>query len=774
MAIAANLGYPRTGPDRELKRATESHWRGETSGEELRRTAASLRHAAWRGQKEAGIDHVPSNDFSLYDQVLDTTALLGAVPERYRWEGEEVDLSTYFAMARGVQSAELDVPAMEMTKWFDTNYHYIVPELWPRQSFRLSSSKPMDEFREAREAGILTRPTLVGPVSWLLLGKAREPGFDPLEAHLEAVCDVYAQVLRKLGEMGAEWVALDEPCFVQDRSERERAALETAYGRLGPAARSAGLRLLVQTYFGPLGESYRTFAGLPVDGLGLDFVRGRANVSLLEREGFPGGMHLQAGVVDGRNVWAADLEAALDLLEKLAARLGEERLVVAPSCSLLHVPLDMARETELDPELRSWLAFADQKLEETVVLTRGLNGGRGAVEEALAASRRRRNTRAASSRTRDPKVRSRLEKIDPETAGRETAFDERAARQRERLGLPLLPTTTIGSFPQTSEVRGARRRFRAGEIDREAYEEFLREEIRGCVEVQEEIGLDVLVHGEFERNDMVEYFAERFHGFAFTRHGWVQSYGSRYVKPPILYGDVRRPEPVTVRWWRHAQSCTDRPVKGMLTGPVTMLQWSFVRDDQPREHTCWQLALAVADEVGDLEAAGARVIQVDEPALREGLPLRRAGRDAYLRWAVAAFRVTTGGVRPETQVHTHMCYSEFNDIIDHIARMDADVLLIENARSDEELLEVFRDFEYGRDIGPGVYDIHSPRVPSPEEMADRLRASLGVLPAERLWVNPDCGLKTRRWAEVEPALRNMVEAAKAVRERASAEVPAGG
>ncbi len=772
MATAANLGYPRMGPDRELKRALEGHWRGEVSADALLRTAAELRAGAWRRQAEAGIEEIPSNDFSLYDHVLDTVALLGAVPERYRWDGEEVDLETYFAMARGTQRPGLDVPAMEMTKWFDTNYHYIVPEFWPGQRFRLAASKPFDEVREARALGLSTRPVLLGPVSFLLLGKPREEGFDPLEAHLEAVVGVYGQVLEKLGEAGAEWVQMDEPCFVEDRSEAEREALAAAYEALAPAAQRGGLRLLVQTYFGHVGEAYRTLASLPVEGLGLDLVRGRANLGLLEREGFPAGMRLQAGVVDGRNVWAADLEATLGVLNGLVARLGEDRLAIAPSCSLLHVPLDVERETALDPELRSWLAFADQKLGEVAVLARASSSGRDAVSDALARSAEIRAARAASDRTRNPAVRDRLEAAEPERAGREAPFADRAAVQRERLRLPTLPTTTIGSFPQTKEVRAERRRFRAGEIDREAYEGFLREEIARCVERQEAIGLDVLVHGEFERNDMVEYFAERFEGYAFTRHGWVQSYGSRYVKPPILYGDIRRPEPITVRWWRHAQSRTERPVKGMLTGPVTMLQWSFVRDDQPREDTCYQLALAVRDEVSDLEAAGARVIQVDEPALREGLPLRRAGWDEYLRWAVRAFRLATGGVRPETQVHTHMCYSEFNDIIEHIGRMDADVLLIENARSNEELLEVFRRVRYEREIGPGVYDIHSPRVPPTEEMADRIRASLRVLPAERLWVNPDCGLKTRGWGEVEPALRNLVDAARAVREEVAA-VPAG-
>jgi len=773
MTSSATLGYPRIGPNRELKRATESYWAGDLSEEELRAVGRDLRARTREAQHEAGIDQIPSNDFSLYDQVLDTVALLGAVPDRYRWSGETVDLDTYFAMARGAQTDELDVQAMEMTKWFDTNYHYIVPEFHPGQEFRLASEKPFREFREALESGHVTRPVLIGPVSFLLLGKATVDGFDPLDAHLDAVLDVYQEVLGRLEGMGAEWVQLDEPCFVEDRSDAEREALRHAYSRLSDAS---GLRLMVQTYFGHVGESWETLMGLPVEGIGLDFVRGRdEHLRRLESAGVPADRKLSVGLVDGRNVWINDLEASLDLLERISRSVDRERLVVSPSCSLMHVPLDSEREEELDDELRSWLAFARQKLDELAVLARGAREGRDAVEETLSENRRDLQDRRSSDRIRNPSVRRRTGGLDAGEAGRDAPFAERRARQGERLGLPLLPTTVIGSFPQHDEVRARRRAHRSGELDDDGYESFLEDEIRRCVEMQEEAGLDVVTHGEFERNDMVEYFAERFEGFAFTEHGWVQSYGSRYVKPPILFGDVSRPEPVTVRWWEHAASCTDRPVKGMLTGPVTMLQWSFVRDDQPRSETTYQLALAVRDEVADLEAAGTPVIQVDEPALREGLPLRRAEWDDYLEWAVNAFRLTTGGVDPETQIHTHMCYSEFNDIIEHIAAMDADVLLIENARSDAELLEVFRDFDYDHDIGPGVYDIHSPRVPPVEEMTEMIGASLSVLPAERLWVNPDCGLKTRDYEEVVPALENMVEAARRAREEAGrpAEAPAG-
>ena len=762
MATSANLGFPRIGPDRELKRATEGYWRGDVTAEGLRETAHRLEADAWDSQAAAGIDHVPSNDFSLYDQVLDTAVLLGAVPERYGWDGGEVGLDTYFAMARGAQTDELDVGALEMTKWFDTNYHYIVPELGPDTDLRLAGSKPFDAFRRASGRGIPTRPVLLGPVSFLLLSNPARPGFDPLDELLVPATEVYAEAVERLGELGADWIQIDEPCLVEDVPADEVAALEGAYGRLAESARD--VRLMLQTYFGHVGDAYRLLTRLPVDGLGLDFVRGRErNLELLAEHGFPDDKHLSAGVVDGRNVWIVDYGDALRLLERIRGEVDDDRLVVAPSCSLQHVPLDASRETGLDADLRSWLSFARQKLAEVTVLTRAMNEGREAVERELASNREALDARAGSSRTRDPAVRRRLDGLELSEAGRSTPFADRRAAQGERLGLPALPTTTIGSFPQHGEVRSKRRAHRDGELDTAEYEAFLRGEIERCLEVQREAGIDVLVHGEFERNDMVEYFAERFEGFAFTEHGWVQSYGSRYVKPPILFGDVERPEPITVRWWEHAREAAEEPVKAVLTGPVTMLQWSFVRDDQPRRETCLQLALAVRDEVADLDRAGAPVIQVDEPALREGLPLRREGRDAYLDWAVGCFRLATSAVRPETQVQTHMCYSEFNDIIEHIEAMDADVLLIENARSDEELLEVFRDFDYRRDIGPGVWDIHSPRVPPAEEMADHLRASLSVLPAGRLWVNPDCGLKTRAYDEVEPSLEHMVEAARRVR-----------
>ncbi|UCF18384.1 MAG: 5-methyltetrahydropteroyltriglutamate--homocysteine S-methyltransferase [Gemmatimonadota bacterium] len=763
MALATNLGYPRIGPERELKHATESYWKGELSESALRATAAQLRQQAWSTQRQAGLDLIPCNDFSYYDHVLDAAVLVGAVPTRYGWPGGPVDLDTYFAMARGAQQEGLDVGAMEMTKWLDTNYHYIVPEFHSGQSFSVASSKVFEELDEAQAAGINAKPVLLGPISFMQLGKSKEPNFDALSSLLDPLVEVYAAVIQRLTTQGADWIQLDEPFLARDASSETLAVLERAYSRLAEA--KGGARLIVQSYFGQVADAYPILRDLPVDAVGLDLVRGPENLELLARHGIPADKWLVAGVVDGRNVWITDLAKALDTLERVADILGGlERIMVAPSCSLLHVPIDKQREPEIDPELLSWLAFADQKLAEIVTLTRGLNEGRDAIDDALAENAAALGSRRKSERARNPLVRRRLAELDDSAARRGGAYGTRRIAQRAALGLPeLLPTTSIGSYPQTAEVRRMRGRFRRGEISALEYQGFVESETRKVIELQEDIGLDVLVHGEFERTDMVEYFAQQIDGYAFTQLGWVQSYGSRYVRPPILYGDIHRPEPMTVHWFRFAQTLTDKPVKGMLTGPVTMLQWSFVRDDQPRSETCRQLALAVRDEVLDLEAAGAKVIQVDEPALREGLPLRRAAWKEYLDWAVGAFRLATGGVRDSTQIHTHMCYSEFNDIIEAIAAMDADVLLIENARSEAELLAVFRTFNYQNEIGPGVYDIHSPRVPPTEEMAEQLRASLGVLDREQIWVTPDCGLKTRTYEECVPALRNMVAAARRLR-----------
>jgi 5-methyltetrahydropteroyltriglutamate--homocysteine methyltransferase len=755
VALSSIHGFPRIGPARELKFATEGFWKGEVSADELQHTARDLRAANWQFMRDAGIDLIPSSDFSLYDQVLDTIALVGAVPDRYGFTGDEVDLDTYFAMARGTQ----DATAMEMTKWFDTNYHYIVPELAPDTPFGLRSSKPFEHYAEARELGIETKPVLVGPVSFLLLGKGPDEGFDRLSL-LDWVLKPYEEALRRLGELGAEWVQLDEPAFVQDRSGAELSALGRAYERL--AAVEGRPKIAVSTYFAHAGEALPVLANAPIDGVGLDLQRGRRNIDLLRAAGGVGDKTLFAGVVDGRNVWINDLERSLELLDDLRPLAAET--VVSTSCSLQHVPIDLGDEPAIDDELRSWMAFARQKVEELATLTRGFGEGREAIAGEIERNRRALESRRSSPRTRNPEVRERVAALGPADTERGSDFATRRAAQRERLGLPLFPTTTIGSYPQTAELRQARAALRRSEIDEAEYEQRMRQEIERVVRLQEELGLDVLVHGEPERNDMVQYFGEQMEGYAFTENAWVQSYGSRYVRPPILYGDVSRPRPMTVDWIEYAQSLTDKPVKGMLTGPVTMLTWSFVRDDQRRGDTARQLALAIRDEVADLEAAGVSIIQVDEPAIREGLPLRREDWDGYLDWAVLSFRVATTGVRDETQIQTHMCYSEFGDILEQIQQMDADVLLIEAARSKMELLHDWQRTGYDKEVGPGVYDIHSPRVPPAEEIADLLRAAADVLDPEQIWVNPDCGLKTRGYEETEPSLRNMVQAAHQLRE----------
>jgi 5-methyltetrahydropteroyltriglutamate--homocysteine methyltransferase len=769
MAASNISGFPRIGPARELKFATEGHWRGEVSADELVETARGIRLEGWRFMQQAGIDLIPSNDFSLYDQVLDAVCLVGAVPDRYEHAGGPVDLDTYFAMARGRQEGGVDVTAMEMTKWFDTNYHYLVPELGPKTEFSLGSEKPFDEHAEAMEKlGIDTVPVLVGPVSFLLLSKPADgvpEDFDRLGL-IEQLVEVYGEVLQRLAQQGATWVQFDEPCFVEDRTERELDALRLAYEELAQVQERT--RILVKTYFDHTGDAYGVLRDLPVEGVGLDLHRGRRNVELIADQGGLTDQTLFAGIVDGRNVWIADLEHSLDLLEGLRDRCAE--LVVSTSCSLLHTPLDLEAETRLDDELRSWMAFARQKVGEVVTLARGFEEGREAIAGELDANDRALEDRRTSHRTRNPLVRERVAALSDGDARRDGPFDVRREAQRERLDLPLFPTTTIGSYPQTAEIRKARAALREGEIDEAEYERRMKAEIERVIRFQEEVGLDVLVHGEPERNDMVQYFAEQMQGYAFTENAWVQSYGSRYVRPPILFGDVDRPDPMTVEWILYAQSLTEKPVKGMLTGPVTMLQWSFVRDDQERSETCEQLALAIRDEVADLERAAVGVIQVDEPAIREGLPLRRDRWDDYLRWAVYSFRVATSPVRDETQVQTHMCYSDFGDIMERIQQMDADVLLIEAARSRMELLHDWERTGYDNDLGPGVYDIHSPRVPPAEEMAELLQAATEVLRAEQLWVNPDCGLKTRGWEEVDASLRNMVQAAKQLREEL---VPAG-
>jgi 5-methyltetrahydropteroyltriglutamate--homocysteine methyltransferase len=761
-----NLGFPRIGAKRELKRALESFWSGKISQAQLLETARVIRAENWRTQQAAGIDMIPSNDFSLYDQVLDTCALVGAIPDRFQWPGDTVDLATYFAMGRGRtknvnQRADCahgsPVTALEMTKWFDTNYHYLVPELHEGQTFQLSSPKPFDEFAEALGLGIRTVPVLVGPLSFLLLAKARGQHFDRLSL-LPNLLPVFAEVLRRVHAQGAEWVQLDEPVLCIDLAPEQRAAFAAAYGQLREA--TPGLKLLLATYFGDLRDNLATACQLPVDALHFDAMRAPHDLDRLLAS-LPSAMRLSLGVVDGRNIWRNDFERSLSLLRKAAAAIGNDRLFVSPSCSLLHSPLSLKHELKLDTELKNWLSFAEEKLSEIGLLAQLVN--QNGDSAALLENRTAIAGRRGSARIHNAAVKKRIGEIAPHLLQRKSQFTERRAKQQARLNLPPLPTTTIGSFPQTEEVRAARARFKKGEFSSADYERLLEQKTADCIRWQEEVGLDVPVHGEFERNDMVEYFGEQLAGFVFTDNGWVQSYGSRCVKPPIIVGDISRPQPMTVRWSKFAQSLTRKPMKGMLTGPITILQWSFVRDDQPRSETAKQIALALRDEVHDLEAAGLPIIQIDEPALREGLPLRRADWQAYLTWAVDAFRLAAGGVRDDTQIHTHMCYCEFDDILASIAALDADVISIETSRSNMELLGAFAQFRYPNDIGPGVWDIHSPRVPSADEMLSLICAAAKVIPKERLWVNPDCGLKTRRWEEVKPALTNLVTAARQAR-----------
>ncbi len=755
----ASLGFPRIGPRRELKFALEKFWAGTISPAELEEAAQGLRTATWARQKALGVDWLPSNDFSLYDHVLDTSVMLGAIPARYGLaSGQAAGLETYFAMARGATGgatcghAHGSVTAGEMTKWFDTNYHFIVPEIEPETRLQLGHIKPLQDYLEAKAQGFETRPVILGPVTWLSL--AKEYGSDPFDL-LEEVLALYATVLARLEEAGAEWVQIDEPILVTDLTDRQRRAFTRTYAKLG----RAGPKIMLATYFGGLENNLSLAASLPVAGLHIDLARAPEQLDAVVKA-VPHNRLLSLGVVDGRNIWRADLAALLDRLEPLAA---QRDLVLAPSCSLLHVPVDLQLESRLDDELKQWLAFAVQKIEELDLLRRALASGRKSVAVELAASARATEARKTAARIHDRTVSERIAALTPDMRERRAGHAERVKTQSEVLNLPLFPTTTIGSFPQTGAVRKARAEYNRGVLDGKKYDAFLHQETERAIRWQEEAGLDMLVHGEFERNDMVQYFGEKLAGFAFTVNGWVQSYGSRCVRPPILYGDVSRPEPMTVDWWRYAQGLTDKPVKGMLTGPVTILNWSFVRDDQPREASCRQIALAIRDEVLDLEAAGCKAIQIDEAALREGLPLRERDWPAYLDWAVDCFRLAAAGVGNQTQIHTHMCYSEFNDILPSIGAMDTDVISIETARSQMELLAGFASYRYPSAIGPGIYDIHSARVPGEDEMVALMRLAQKHLRPEQLWVNPDCGLKTRGWDEVKPAIAAMVSAARTLR-----------
>ena len=766
-----NLGYPRIGEHRELKNATELYWKGNLSREELEETGRKLRRQNWLKQQAAGIDLIPCNDFSFYDQVLDTTCLLGNVPPRFG-QHPTTSLDTQFLIARGAAKACEDACgcptvstfASEMTKWFDTNYHYLVPEFLPSTRFKISASKIFDEFAEAQALGINAKPVLIGPVTYLSLGKIQEPGFEPFDL-LGELLDVYEEILTRLASQGASWIQIDEPILALDLNARQRDAFLETYPRLAKAAGAS--KLMVASYFGELRDNLPLFLGLPVAGLHFDAVRGQAEIPKL-LETFPADKVLSLGIVDGRNIWKNDFESSLAILTQVRKSIDKERLWIAPSCSLIHSPVTLENEPKLDAEIKNWLAFADQKLTEVVSLSDLLRGR--AAPSALAENSAAHASRRDSLRIHNPAVQARLAAVTAADSDRNSPFPLRQRLQREKLKLPLFPTTTIGSFPQTAEVRSARAKWKNGSLPHVAYVAFIKEETRRCVAFQDEIGIDMPVHGEFERNDMVEYFGEQLDGFTFTANGWVQSYGTRCVKPPVIFGDVSRPQPMTTYWSGFAKSLTARPLKGMLTGPVTILQWSFVRNDQPRETTTRQIALAIRDEAVDLEAIGIAAIQIDEPAIREGLPLRRADWQKYLDWAVDAFRLCASGVKDETQIHTHMCYSEFNDIISSIAALDADVITIETSRSNMELLDAFVDFNYPNEIGPGVYDIHSPRVPSVEEMANLMSKAEALIPAENLWVNPDCGLKTRGWPEVRTALANMVTCAKTLRARNTANI----
>lgn len=770
--ITHNLGYPRIGTKRELKHACEQYWSGRITAEDLLERAKELRKQHWLLQQQRGIQLIPTNDFSLYDQVLDLSYTLGAIPERYteKFSKKEHALDLYFAMARGAQGDGIDITAMEMTKWFDTNYHYIVPEFIKNQRFELNADKILTELKEALELGITPKPVLIGPITYLLLGKEKESGFNKLEL-LEQLLPVYIELLQKIKQAGADYVQIDEPFLVMEESENLKEQYEKVFARI--AEEVPELKLILTTYFGDLGANTSWVAQLPVDTLHIDLVRGRQGLEeVLSVLG--DSTHLSLGIVDGRNIWKNDFKNSLDLIARATKQLGVSRVQIAPSCSLLHVPFDLDHENEttsLPPEVKNWLAFAKQKIEEVALLARLSTAASAEDHQALDQNIIAMESKANSKLIHNEKVKSAVDSIAPNYDVRTSAFQSRQQLQQQSLTLPLFPTTTIGSFPQTKEIRSLRSKLKKGTISQQEYDAEIAKSIVKAIRWQEQIGLDVLVHGEFERNDMVEYFGEQLDGFGFTKFGWVQSYGSRAVKPPIIYGDVDRPQPMTVPWTAYAQKLTDLPVKGMLTGPVTILQWSFVRNDQTRERTANQIALAIRAEVQDLEKAGIKIIQIDEPAIREGLPLRRSDWESYLNWAIKAFRISASGVNDQTQIHTHMCYSEFNDIIESIAAMDADVITIETSRSQMELLDAFVDFKYPNEIGPGVYDIHSPRVPSQAEMASLLEKASGLIPHRNLWVNPDCGLKTRGWEETEDALLKMVNSAKQLRKKYQVDAP---
>lgn len=752
---STTLGFPRVGKKRELKFAVEKYWKGEIDQAELKKTAAHLRREHLIYQKEKGINLIPSNDFSFYDQVLDMCCTVGAIPKRYNFSGNEVDIDTYFKMARG----DKNVTAMEMTKWFDTNYHYIVPEFEKDQTFSLWSQKYLNEYKEAKKLMIETRPVLIGPVTFLLLGKNKYEG-DSTLVHLKKLLPVYKQIIRDLEQEGVKWIQFDEPILALDLEKEAKEALVNVYDELSTVKNQS--QFFLTSFFEDYGGNEDVLSKLKVDAIHFDLRAGARNKDILKGLNL-GNKILSLGVVDGRNIWKTNLANAITEIKDITSKINHEQVWISSSCSLLHSPYDLEFETKLDSEIKNWLSFSVQKLEEISTITKFFNEGIKSVEHLLKANEYSIKSRKTSSKVNNSVVQKRVSGITKEMLSRNSIYENRRSVQTKALNLPLFPTTTIGSFPQTKEVRNARSSFKKGELSAHDYNSFLKKETLDAIKKQEEIGLDVLVHGEFERNDMVEHFGELIEGFAFTKNGWVQSYGSRCVKPPIIYGDLNRPKAMTVEWSSYAQSLTEKPVKGMLTGPVTMLKWSFVRDDIHYSQTCKQMALVLRNEVVDLEKAGIKIIQIDEPALREAMPLKESKWKEYFDWSIDCFRLSASGVRDETQIHTHMCYSEFNDIIESIAALDADVISIETSRSQMELLDAFKKFKYPNEIGPGVYDIHSPRVPTKDEMGSLLSKAKEYLSPSQLWVNPDCGLKTRDWEEVVPSLEKMVQAAKELR-----------
>jgi 5-methyltetrahydropteroyltriglutamate--homocysteine methyltransferase len=767
--LTHNLGYPRIGNYRELKKANEQYWLGKISANELEQTGKIIRQQNWQLQRNAGIDILPCNDFSFYDHVLDTCMMVGAIPERFYTlmdKKQLPDIDLLFTMARGYQKENFDITAMEMTKWFDTNYHFIVPEFKANQKFCYFSKKILHEFQEAKRAGFNAKPVLLGPVSFLLLGKEKEDGFHRLEL-IKNLLPVYLEVLKNLDDANVHYIQFDEPCLSLNLTDTERKVFANVYNDIKKAF--PHLHIILASYFECYGDNLQMVLDLPIQTLHLDLVRCPNQIEdILSSDISRSKLNLSLGVVEGRNIWKNDFANSLQQINAVKKAIGADRIMIAPSCSLLHVPYDLDLETDeinLTSEIKNWMAFAKQKIEEVVTLA-ALSEDSPSAEmlKRLEENKNAIQSRKVSLLIHKQKIKERIKSVTDKETERVNNFPIRKLKQQETLHLPLFPTTTIGSFPQTKEVRSWRAKLKKGELTNDEYNELIKKEIKESIRWQEELGIDVLVHGEFERNDMVEYFGEKLEGFVFTKNGWVQSYGSRCVKPPIIVGDIERKKSMTVYYTQYAQSLTNKIVKGMLTGPVTILQWSFVRNDQPRSETCMQIAFVIRDEVSDLEKANIKVIQIDEPAIREGLPLRKENRRDYLNWAVKAFKISSSGVKDETQIHTHMCYSEFNDIIEEIAAMDADVITIETSRSQMELLDVFAAFKYPNDIGPGVYDIHSPRVPSIEEMVALIIKAMKVIPAEQLWINPDCGLKTRHWEETKKALIEMVKAAKDLRQ----------